>query len=45
MQPVIDWIWNGPWWAPFVGAFYIAILIAIALSPLIGAISARKKGG
>lgn len=44
MRPVVEWIWDGPWWAPFVGALYFAILVAIAFGPVIGAISSGKKG-
>ena len=43
MKPVVDWIWNGPWWAPFVGALYISILVGIAFGPFIGAMRAGKK--
>lgn len=43
MKPVMDWIWNGPWWAPFVGAIYISILVGIAFAPVIGAMRANKK--
>jgi hypothetical protein len=34
MKLVIDWIWNGPWWAPLIGAIYAAAVIGILISPL-----------
>ena len=43
MKDIVFWMWDGPWWAPFVGALYFAVFISIALGPLIGAIKAGKK--
>jgi uncharacterized membrane protein len=44
MKTVIDWIWNGPWWAPLVGAIYAAVVLGIAFGPFIGAMrGARNK--
>lgn len=43
MKLVIDWIWNGPWWTPLIGAIYAGILLSIMLGPVAG-IFARKKG-
>lgn len=45
MKLVIAWVWNGPWWAPLVGALYLAIFIAIAFSPIIGVLKARGGKG
>lgn len=36
MKLVIDWVWNGPWWAPLAGALYLAVFISIALGPILG---------
>ncbi len=35
------WVWNGPWWTPFIGALYLAIIVSIVFGPLIGA----SRGG
>ena len=43
MKDVFDWIWNGPWWTPLVGALYASVILGIALGPLWGAIKAAKK--
>jgi uncharacterized membrane protein len=43
MKAVIDWIWNGPWWAPLVGAVYISAFLGIALGPLWGAMNTRRR--
>lgn len=43
MKEVIDWVWNGPWWTPFVAALYLSVLISIAFAPIIGAIKAGRK--
>lgn len=43
MKIVVDWIWNGPWWAPLVGGIGISAFLGIALGPLWGAMNARKK--
>jgi uncharacterized membrane protein len=43
MKIVIDWIWNGPWWTPLVGALYVSLLVSIAFGPVLGAIKASRK--
>ena len=43
MKVVIDWVWNGPWWTPLVGAVYLAVFFSIALSPILGV--SRSRGG
>ncbi|MDR3688106.1 MAG: hypothetical protein P4L46_01920 [Fimbriimonas sp.] len=43
MKHVVDWVWNGEWWTPIIGAFYLSILVSIAFGPIIGAIKASKK--
>lgn len=43
MKLVVDWIWNGPWWAPLIGAIYLSILIGIAFAPIIGAMKAGRR--
>ncbi|MDO8683222.1 MAG: hypothetical protein Q7N50_07050 [Armatimonadota bacterium] len=34
MKLVIEWVWNGPWWTPLVGAIYASVIIAIVTGPL-----------
>jgi hypothetical protein len=36
MKLVVDWVWNGPWWAPLVGAFYLTVVISMIVGPLEG---------
>jgi len=43
MRIVIEWIWNGPWWAPVVGAFYAAVILGISLGPILGVIRGARK--
>ena len=43
MKLVVDWVWNGPWWTPLVGALYLAVVLSIALSPLLG--MCKSRGG
>lgn len=45
MKEVVDWVWNGPWWTPLIGALYLAVLLGIALSPILGAVRAGCKKG
>lgn len=35
MKFVLDWIWNGPWWAPLIGAIYASVLLGILVSALV----------
>ncbi len=44
MKIVLEWIWNGPWWAPLVGAIYAAIVLGIALGPVLGVLRSARKG-
>jgi hypothetical protein len=34
MRLVITWIWNGPWWAPLIGAVYASVMLGIIVGPL-----------
>ena len=43
MKVVVDWVWNGPWWTPIIGALYLSVLVSIAFGPFIGAMRASKK--
>lgn len=43
MKHVIDWIWYGPWWAPFIGAFYLAVLLSIAFGPILSVWKAQGR--
>jgi hypothetical protein len=43
MKIVIEWIWNGPWWAPLIGAFYVAIIIGVAFGPILGVMRSARK--
>ena len=43
MKIVIEWIWNGPWWAPLVGAIYAAVVLGIALGPVLGMLRTARK--
>ncbi|HEY3415917.1 MAG TPA: hypothetical protein VGM23_03440 [Armatimonadota bacterium] len=42
MQSVINWIWFGPWWAPLIGALYLAVLLSIAFAPILSIWKARR---
>ncbi len=44
MKIVLEWIWNGPWWAPLVGAIYAAIVLGIALGPVLGVLRSARRG-
>ena len=43
MKIVLEWVWNGPWWAPLVGAFYAALVLGIALGPILGVWRSGRK--
>lgn len=43
MKALVDWIWNGPWWAALVGALYLSVLLSIALAPILGIWKSRRR--
>jgi hypothetical protein len=43
MKIVLEWLWNGPWWAPVVGAIYAAVLLAIAFSPILSIMRTGRR--
>ncbi len=46
MKIVFEWIWNGPWWTPLVGAIYAAVVLTIALAPVLSMMrQPRRHGG
>ncbi|HEY3283767.1 MAG TPA: hypothetical protein VGN26_15985 [Armatimonadota bacterium] len=43
MRVFVEWVWNGPWWAPIPGAVYVAVLLGIALGPILAAVRADRR--
>jgi hypothetical protein len=43
MKIVIEWLWNGPWWAPLVCSFYAAVILAIVFSPILSIMRTGRR--